>query len=615
MKKTIKSSIKENKRPLITILLFVFAVIAFSFGQNLFAGVNDNVYNGISNPVNPEDTATWGPNFGWVSVNSHNSAGDCVPAANNCVEYGVQFDSDENSSTFGYLTGQMWAGAENLGWITFDETVVGLYEGADVCGSQAQLDASGTLFTGWARAIVAPTGQNDYWNGCISLSGSIPSGGSYGVNYDPNTGDITGQAWGGELIGWLNFAAHTDPENTILPPDAPIVTFDTTLSPIATGEFDILEWSIQNATCNPLSVNPNPNNGSDWLGQVTLASGTFNTGPLTANTTYELECTGDDGSYTVRQAIVYVGGVEFYASPASVNAGESTTLIWNTEGMQSCEADGSSPYSDTQNWPTGGALSANGSQSTMQFDETHVGTMMYEIMCDPIDPSLPEVSATAEVEITLGDIHLQATPSTVAQLNQNGEYFTSLSWQIEQNYDSCTLYRDDSTGITAVQGFNPIPGNYPLAPSWSFIGQSGILVPEDPTTFFIECTGPANTSNDVTLTHEEIEPSVVLDAPGCVPPGTPSTWLAVMTENVDTATCVFTGPAPIGGLILGDLTPDNDFIFPQVTPASYEITCQHPVSGEPDLVDDVFISTVDQNCAPPPPPPGTPDPDIIFEEF
>ncbi len=81
---------------------------------------------------------------------------------------------------------------------------------------------TGGALEGWARAcsvfvdnctgILKPDSELGGWDGWISMSGLGPDGASgtsddYGVTHNSGTGQLTGFAWGADVVGWINFCA------------------------------------------------------------------------------------------------------------------------------------------------------------------------------------------------------------------------------------------------------------------------------------------------------------------------------------------------------------------------------------------------------------------------
>lgn len=143
----------------------------------------------------------WSGNTGWISLSCENM-NECGTA-----DYKVEFDNNS-------LRGYAWGG--HIGWIYFPadqadgNTKIDLSNCPGSIGQGSpctppRVDPSTGAVTGWARALV---GMGNSW-GWIELSnpGSHPSPGS-GVTHNTATGDLTGYAWGGSVIGWISFDAN-----------------------------------------------------------------------------------------------------------------------------------------------------------------------------------------------------------------------------------------------------------------------------------------------------------------------------------------------------------------------------------------------------------------------
>jgi hypothetical protein len=344
MKKNL-NFIKKHIRPIGMTISFVAVSFLFFFGTSLFALPALNVFDGVSNPSSPEETATWGSNFGWVSFNCNNPSGNSCQGAN----YGAYLELDESSPDFGILSGEGWS--SNLGWITFDTDWTGVCSSNPNAKLNGSLNQSSVEFKGWARAIVAPTSQNGYWDGCISLSSEnqqsqINGTGQYAVRYIPSTGDIVGSAWGGELIGWLNFAAHV-PE-VIPTPDFPLVIFEANPPSIISGEFTTLSWITDNVSSCTVIENLEDPAWNPVDVPIHLPNDTWQTSTLTSDTLYQMTCMASDPLFIPASQIyeVYVSVSEFpilleaptLAEYSFATETYDSTVSWSSpQSFQSCE--------------------------------------------------------------------------------------------------------------------------------------------------------------------------------------------------------------------------------------------------------------------------------------
>lgn len=187
---------------------------AFSLGAKVGTEASD--------PSQGPYTAGSNPGLGWISLSSLNEASG--------VAYGVNITP---MTGIGSFSGQAWAGNDldsngnptGIGWISFDRGVTGspnpvwgdpglLQTGTPL----AYIDWSTGNVYGWARTIVAC--KNNFWNGtaCTSSSAGDTAGGwdgwiklsdaSWvdGVKLDLVSRKFSGKAWGGDVLGWIDFA-------------------------------------------------------------------------------------------------------------------------------------------------------------------------------------------------------------------------------------------------------------------------------------------------------------------------------------------------------------------------------------------------------------------------
>ena len=206
------------------------------------------------------DTGSSG--IGWISLSCETGVAGC--SAGN--KYNVYVNSDNT------LSGVAWAsGGFNAGWLSFNGADLA---GCPSGGCVAQLDMSSNpkKLKGWAKFIGATSTTGSSWTGWVSLNSEAAVGGapssvevvtekksfslvrawsafmnkgnfksvsgwrekiasvifeannisrafaqagvSYGVAYDSTTSRLTGRAWGGNVVGWIDVNAIV----TELPP-------------------------------------------------------------------------------------------------------------------------------------------------------------------------------------------------------------------------------------------------------------------------------------------------------------------------------------------------------------------------------------------------------------
>ncbi len=140
----------------------------------------------------------WSDNIGWISLSCENGADI------NNIDYGIDVDGE------GVLSG--WAWSDNIGWISFNtEDLSGCPEGLCV----AEFD--GDSLRGWAKIIDTNEdgvyfGDYDEW---ISLSGEAEDGEEYKVEVNLTENRLDGYAWGGTVVGWIEFGYYNGMEEGI----------------------------------------------------------------------------------------------------------------------------------------------------------------------------------------------------------------------------------------------------------------------------------------------------------------------------------------------------------------------------------------------------------------
>jgi|GEM_PF-2818913 len=156
----------------------------------------------------------WSSTIGWLSFNSSNTGSGGGP-------HSVILQPD------GSLVGYAWS--SNIGWVKFGGLSSFPTNGTGSNSNARVLDveASGDVI-GWARACAGTvTGdcstmasRADGWDGWIELTGTNHK---TIYTYPPTgTSTITGYAWGGDVVGWLEFNVTTSAVQPNPPP--PICT-------------------------------------------------------------------------------------------------------------------------------------------------------------------------------------------------------------------------------------------------------------------------------------------------------------------------------------------------------------------------------------------------------
>ena len=175
----------------------------------------------------------WSSNIGWIGFNCADVSA-CATA-----NYKVTFDD-----VSGDLSGYAWS--SSIGWVWFDIAAAGCPNGT--CPPKVNMSGGvDKQVTGWARACSVFANTNSCagglksnaarggWDGWIELSGtnhiSPNATGAGGVTYRVGLSKFVGFAWGGDVIGWLNFD-----QIAITPPS----TFTLTVNSIGASGVSIV---------------------------------------------------------------------------------------------------------------------------------------------------------------------------------------------------------------------------------------------------------------------------------------------------------------------------------------------------------------------------------------
>lgn len=183
------------------IFAFVAIIIGSLWATSAFAATRDlqgfawsDMPTG-SNQVGTPSNLAGGRGAGWISLNSNGlNANGTASGYTSPVAYKVSVDT-----TTGVWSGYAWS--EHVGWINFAPS--GPYpaqSGNTVSGGARTLIGGRTC--GWARALAGTDAQAGGWDGWISMCHF-----SAGVNFDVATGALSGFAWGGDVLGWIEFNA------------------------------------------------------------------------------------------------------------------------------------------------------------------------------------------------------------------------------------------------------------------------------------------------------------------------------------------------------------------------------------------------------------------------
>jgi len=277
-----------------------------------------------------------GTGLGWISFSGPN--------------YGVTVPPITCTGSACNVIGYAWS--SNLGWIDFQPL-----GNPPTTLPSIGVRRNGNNLEGWARIVsyFDPATGNDNintggWSGWIKLSGTISSGGSYGVAIIPGTPPteiIQGPAWS-EDLGWIDFNGTVNGSSPPPPPTCSLYASPNTGSSPLSGN---LTWTTQN---NPITCVAS----GGWSGNQN-PSGSIppgvSYGPIIQTTTYSLNCTNSAGSNscstraTITSLTATCSGLP---NPAPLTGGQAQ-VTWNTQILA-----GTGPY--TYAWQFNPAPSQTG---------------------------------------------------------------------------------------------------------------------------------------------------------------------------------------------------------------------------------------------------------------
>lgn len=283
--------------------------ILFPFSVSLLAialvGVVGYVHNTRAAQQSNVTGFAWSSNIGWIKMNPLDD-----PA----------YDVTMNDAT-GALSGYAWS--SNIGWIQFDPS-------DDVPGQSNSDPANVTLngpnagqVTGWMRACsvfvsgcsggLKSSAQTGGWDGWIEMSGADhispifttitdtngDDHGAGGVTYQAANSRLIGYAWGGDVVGWMDFCNMSN-ENNYCVKIEPQPTIDLSLTAPKAVDLDGTTGNVTidvTATINPPEVGNGNYTNFDYNCDNGAGSQSVPNGSLTQDTpTFDIvtfQCTYD----------------------------------------------------------------------------------------------------------------------------------------------------------------------------------------------------------------------------------------------------------------------------------------------------------------------------------
>ena len=302
----------------------------------------------------------------------------------------------------------------------------------------------------------------------------------YNTNKSSSEAHPTAYTWYDDLI--ISRARIPDPDATA-PAPTPVITLTANPTSVNAQGSSTLTWSATNSdTC---TATPSPL----WSG-TKPTSGSATVGPITANTTFSLRCSNDEGGEATKTVAVSIvqatpaPTVTFSASPASVAVNGTSTLNWTTSNATACTASGA--WSGNKSVP-------NGSQSVGPL----AAAATYNLSCTG-------TGGTTQRSVTISlvsgpSVDLNVNPTTVASGGTS-----QLSWT-SQNATSCS-----ASG--AWSGNKATSGNQ----------QSGAL--SATSDFTLTCIGPGGSAQDMAR--------VTISTSTPPPPAAPTVSLSASASSI-----------------------------------------------------------------------------------
>jgi hypothetical protein len=317
---------------------------------------------------------------------------------------------------------------------------------------------------------------------------------------------------------WVNAIEVKQISGSPQPPPTLSLTADPTS--VSSGGSTSLSWTSTNATSCAAS--------DGWSGNK-ATSGSQSVGPLNANTTFTLSCTGTGGAVTRSVAVTVAATppqptVSLTASPSSVLRGEGSSLTWSSTNANSCTASGA--------WS--GTKTTSGNEQTGALTQTSTFTLT----CSGTGGSASQSRTVTVTAPPVPTVTLTASPTSVVQGSAS-----NLSWS-STNADTCS-----ASG--AWSGLKGPSGNQ----------STGAL--SQTSTFSLSCSGPGGSaSQSRTVTVTAPAPTLTLSASPTVVPADGSTTLTWSGANVTecTASDGWSGSRSASGSeVISGLTQDTTY--------------------------------------------------------
>jgi hypothetical protein len=347
--------VKKNRRKIFLMLTVVLvSVLCVVFSARIKAGVDSDVSGWMWGGSQDDDENYTG--IGWISGNNINSG------AGGNVSYGLNIPAEDDPNQ--KVTGNVWA--ENIGWISFDESITGTgyptVGGGDDHPHAPQREVDN--ITGWARIMSIPqAGANaGGWKGWVRLhSNDVAPPVPYGLKVSSLDGkkDSGDAAWAwSEEFGWIDFSrinwknviASVTPNPQLVSSDSTRVSITATIpDPPAGGTAKgnnityELDCNYENGTFN---ADESYNETEGTLSHKFNDACTYST-----TSTVAVRVTRD-GAVTIPTAVVVSGCSEYYCDSTSYG-NCSTRLLGSGCSSQlknECDAACQAPTVSDKHW-------------------------------------------------------------------------------------------------------------------------------------------------------------------------------------------------------------------------------------------------------------------------
>ncbi len=280
----------------------------------------------------------------------------------------------------------------------------------------------GTTILSWSSTDALRCEASGGWSGAQATEGSFTTGPlTTSQTYVLSCAGLGGTT---TIQVPVQVAAAPPP---VTPPSAPVTSLTASPTSIAAGGTSTLTWSATNANSCVAS--------GAWSGSK-ATHGTQTVGPLNANSSFALVCTGSGGSNSATTTVVVrqpsaAPTLSFAASPLSVASGGSSTLTWSGANATSCVASGA--------WTGTKAVSGSSSTGPLTAGKT------YTLACTGAGGTVTRSASVSIAAAGAPTLTFSAAPSSVKSGSAS-----QLTWSTT-NATSCSA-SGGWTGTKATSG-------------------------------------------------------------------------------------------------------------------------------------------------------------------